>query len=95
MSLSMRIILAVAVLAGALRAGAQAPVDFNRDILPILESRCFECHDAKVHSSVTASTRLQAIAASTALPPDCSMLIPASVASGWLVATMPDRPTAG
>ncbi|MEQ1850702.1 MAG: PSD1 and planctomycete cytochrome C domain-containing protein [Chthoniobacteraceae bacterium] len=35
----------------ALRAfdAAGAPVDFARDILPIFQRSCFECHDAKVH----------------------------------------------
>jgi hypothetical protein len=30
-------------------APAAEPVDFARDILPIFQRSCFECHDAKVH----------------------------------------------
>ena len=45
--------------------------------------------------SVTPSTALAAMAASTALPPAFRISIAASVASGWLVHAMPFLPTAG
>ena len=41
--------------------------------------------------SVSPSAAFAAIAASTALPPRRSVATPISVASGWLVATMPWR----
>ena len=44
--------------------------------------------------SVTPSTALAAMAASTALPPALRISMAASVASGWLVAAMPFLPTA-
>src|SRR5262245_13721722 len=37
------------------RAQQPAKVDFRRDVVPILEARCFECHRGK---NVTASYRL-------------------------------------
>ena len=40
--------LAISVATLSLAAHA-APVDFARDILPIFQRSCFECHDAKVH----------------------------------------------
>jgi hypothetical protein len=43
-------------------------------------------HDA---GSTTVSATAAASAASTALPPWCSMASPAWAASGWLVATTP------
>jgi hypothetical protein len=34
-----------------LTAAESAPVDFGRDVLPILKARCFECHDGRQHKS--------------------------------------------
>ena len=48
-----------------------------------------------IDGSTTASTAAAVTAASMALPPSCSTRRPAADASGWLVAIMPWRPTAG
>ena len=48
-----------------------------------------------IDGSMTASTAAAVTAASMALPPACSTRRPAAEASGWLVAIMPWRPTAG
>ena len=48
-----------------------------------------------IDGSTTASTAAAVTAASMALPPSCSTRSPAADASGWLVAIMPWRPTAG
>jgi mono/diheme cytochrome c family protein len=36
---------------GALRAQPQATVDFERTILPLFKSRCYQCHDERKHMS--------------------------------------------
>src|SRR5688500_3840217 len=37
----------VGLLAAGLLAQAAAPVDFKREVAPILEQRCYECHGEK------------------------------------------------
>ena len=49
--------------AAAMTAAAAEPVDFARDVLPILKTRCFECHDGRKQvSGLRLDVRAKAIA---------------------------------
>ncbi len=39
------------VLPLAATAAEKPPVDFERDVLPLLKDRCFACHDGRKHTS--------------------------------------------
>ncbi len=49
------LIIACWIIAGQIHAQAPAKIDFRRDVLPILEARCFSCHRG---AEATASYRL-------------------------------------
>ncbi len=49
LSLTMRLSLLITVAFAASTAAASGAVDFARDIFPIFQRSCFECHDAKKH----------------------------------------------
>jgi hypothetical protein len=44
---SVRLVLAVLLLPAVLRAEGAPGVTFERDVLPVLQSRCFSCHDGR------------------------------------------------
>jgi hypothetical protein len=53
------------VLTGALASAADAPVDFNREVRPILSDRCYGCHGPDADKGRKAGLRLDEFAGAT------------------------------
>ena len=81
------VLLAVfALLVGS--AGAAEPIDFNRDIRPILSNKCFQCHGpdpAERHGGGADGLRLDTFAGATADLGDYAAIVPGEPAASALL----------
>src|SRR5207253_1944187 len=59
----------ITLFAASLRADPPKPVDFSHDIVPIIKSRCGECHTAgKISGKLSLDTRESILRAKAAVP---------------------------
>ncbi len=77
-------VVGVGMLPGALRAGDAKPLEYNRDVRPILSDKCFRCHGPDA-AARQADLRLDIRDAAVAKRDHGAAIVPGSITAGELI----------